>query len=263
MPSDEVRPIAMSEYSDHVHGSVRQRYARHATSQSCCGPNDNCDCSSPDLYPADLLATLPEDVASFTLGCGNPIDLARLSPGEVVLDLGSGGGLDCFFASRLVGEGGQVIGVDMTPEMIERARLNAGRLSVKNVEFRQGFLEALPVEDASIDVVISNCVINLSPDKSRVFAEIGRVLKPGGRLAVSDVVSNGPVPDALREDVDAWGACLGGALDFREFERGLLEAGLTDVVITARDSAAGPVSSAPSGVPFSALIRARKPNMPS
>ncbi|HSR20182.1 MAG TPA: arsenite methyltransferase, partial [Anaerolineales bacterium] len=227
-------------------------------SSSCCDAGDCCSDISTNLYPAHLLAEMPSDISDFTLGCGNPIAIASLKQGESVLDLGSGGGLDCFLAARQVGQNGRVIGVDMTPEMIERARENAARLQVANVEFRQGYLEKLPVDDSSIDVVISNCVINLTPDKFRVFQEIARVLKPGKRMAISDVVSHGPVPAALRKNVEAWGACLGGALEVKEWERGLEQAGFEDIKIEPKDAGGRIVSMMPLGVPFSALITATK-----
>jgi len=248
----------MNQNPDPIHEAVRERYAARAKS-SCCGSSDCCDSISSSLYPGEMLTGLPSDISSFTLGCGNPIALAELNPGETVLDLGSGGGLDCFFAARQVGAAGRVIGVDMTPEMIERARSSAQRLNISNVEFRQGLLEDLPVADNSVDAVISNCVINLTPNKFRVFAEIARVLRPGGRLAISDVVSNGPLPQAMRENVEAWGACLEGALEISEWDRGLSEAGFIDVKITPKD-ASGPVLAViPVSVPFSAHISARKP----
>lgn len=249
----------MTTTEERVHDSVRERYAGFArNSSSCCDSGDCCDPVSGDLYPADLIKEMPGDISDFTLGCGNPIAIASLSKGETVLDLGSGGGLDCFLSARQVGETGRVIGVDMTPEMIERARLGAQRMNITNVEFRQGLLEQLPVEDASIDVVISNCVINLTPDKFVVFKEIARVLKPGGRLAFSDMVSNGPVPEALRKDVESWGACLGGALEVKEWERGLREAGFDEIRIEPKDAGGKILSVMPIGVPFSAQISAVK-----
>jgi SAM-dependent methyltransferase len=211
------------------------------------------------LYPEELLSTLPTEIASFSLGCGDPITLADLQAGQTVLDLGSGGGLDCFLASKKVGENGSIIGVDMTPEMVERARVSAERLGYKNVEFRQGFLEQLPVEDSSIDVVLSNCVINLTPDKPQVFREIFRVLKPGGKLAVSDIVSNGPLPAALRENIQAWGECLGGALDVKEYTLGLIESGFTEIKIQPRSDLGRLANTLPAGTPFSATITANKP----
>src|SRR5688500_4945870 len=168
----------MTQTSTPIHEVVREHYAERIKSNaSCCGPSDCCS-SDSSLYPADLLATLPEGESTVSYGCGDPITLASLEPGQTVLDLGSGAGLDCFFAAKKVGEAGHVIGVDMTPEMIERAGSSAKRLNIQNVEFRQGYLEDLPVESNTVDVIISNCVINLAPDKSKVFGEAFRVLKP-------------------------------------------------------------------------------------
>jgi arsenite methyltransferase len=248
----------MTETLDPIRESVREHYAAKAKASSCCDSGDCCDPISQDLYPQELLAELPQDISEFTLGCGNPIAIASLKKGETVLDLGSGGGLDCFLAAKQVGETGHVIGVDMTPEMIERARRNAGKLNISNVEFRQGYLEELPVADSSVDVVISNCVINLTPDKFQVFKEIARVLKPGKRVAISDVVSNGPVPQALKDNVDAWGECLGGALEVKEYERGLKEAGFENIQIEPKDAGGRILSKIPIGVPFSAHISATK-----
>ena len=157
-----------------------------------------------------------EPGADLGLGCGIPTRQANLLPGEVVLDLGSGAGNDAFIAARAVGSAGRVIGVDLTPAMIERARMNAARGGYANVEFRQGDIEALPVEDASVDAVISNCVVNLAPDKRRVYAEIRRVLKPGGRFLISDMVTFGPVPEAVRHDMELWAGCVAGAMDREE-----------------------------------------------
>ena len=244
----------MTQNPTPIHESVRKHYAAQARSgSSCCG-------GSNLLYPDQLLTNLPDDVASFSLGCGNPISVAALRPGETVLDLGSGGGLDCFLAAKQVGESGSVIGVDMTPEMLERARLAASRLGFRNVEFRQGYLESLPVEAASVDVVISNCVINLSPDKPQVFREVFRTLRPGGRVAVSDIVTNGPLPEALQKDMEAWGACVAGALDVSEYTTGLSEAGFTDVKVQPKGDASELIEAAGlKGKIFSAAITARKP----
>ncbi|HRJ57966.1 MAG TPA: methyltransferase domain-containing protein, partial [Anaerolineales bacterium] len=166
----------MTQSPTPIHDVVREHYAERIKSNaSCCGSSDCCTTDS-NLYPTDLLATLPEGESSISYGCGDPITLASLEPGQTVLDLGSGAGLDCFFAAKKVGETGKVIGVDMTPEMLERARSSAKRMSLTNVEFRQGFIEDLPVESGTVDVIISNCVINLSPDKSKVFNETFRVL---------------------------------------------------------------------------------------
>jgi SAM-dependent methyltransferase len=244
----------MTQNPDPIRESVREHYAAQARAGSpCCG-------GSNELYPVSLLTEVPADVANFSLGCGNPIGVAALQPGETALDLGSGGGLDCFLAAKQVGESGHVIGVDMTAEMLERARAAASRLGVRNVEFREGYLESLPVEDASVDVVISNCVINLSPDKPQVFREVFRALKPGGRVAVSDIVTNGPLPEELQKDMAAWGACVAGALDVAEYTTGLAEAGFTDVKVQPKGDASEIIEAAGlKGKIFSATITARKP----
>lgn len=245
-----------------IHEAVRERYAGYArTGSTCCGDGSNL------LYPEELLTAVPGEVANFTLGCGDPITLASLQPGETVLDLGSGGGLDCFLAAKKVGASGRVIGVDMTPEMLERAQASATRLGFANVEFRHGYLENLPVEESSVDVVISNCVINLSPDKPQVFREMFRVLrspdlasgKPGGRVAVSDIVTNGPLPESVRIDMEAWGACVAGALDVKDYTRGLSEAGFTEVKVQPKGDASELVEAETlKGTVFSATITARK-----
>ena len=218
-----------------IHKAVREHYAERARKADACCASDSASscCESKNvLYPEELLTALPEDVASFSLGCGDPITLAELQPGQTVLDLGSGGGLDCFLAARKVGESGRVIGVDMTPEMLAKARASAARLGLKNVEFRQGFLEALPVEAETVDVVISNCVINLSPDKTKVFNEVSRVLKPGGKLAVSDIVTDGPLPEAIKRSLSMWAGCVAGAVDAKEYVAMMASAGLTDITVT-------------------------------
>lgn len=252
----------MNSTADPIRDNVRKRYAEHARAgSSCCGESSCCS-ENNLLYPDQLLTGLPSDVATFSLGCGDPITAAALQPGETVLDLGSGGGLDCFLAARQVGETGRVLGVDMTPEMLERARAAARRLGVRNVEFRQGFLESLPVEDASVDVILSNCVINLSPDKPQVFREMFRVLKPGGRVAVSDIVTDGPLPEDIRQDKEAWGACVAGALEVNEYVNGLTAAGFTDVQVQPKGDASDLVEAARlKGKIFSAIITARKPHL--
>jgi SAM-dependent methyltransferase len=225
-----------------IHDTVREHYAEVARqSGSCCGPSAESACCDtknrhPDesgrYYPVDLLTTVPSDISNFSLGCGDPISLAALQPGQTVLDLGSGGGLDCILAAQKVGETGGVIGVDMTPEMLEKARANVKRLGLKNVEFRQGFLESLPVDDNSIDVIISNCVINLSPDKAKVFDEVFRVLRPGGKVAVSDIVTNGPLPEIIKNSLSGWASCVSGAIDVNEYTAAMTAAGLLDVQVT-------------------------------
>jgi SAM-dependent methyltransferase len=215
-----------------IHEVVREHYAERIKSHaSCCGPSD-CSCSESDLYPEELLATLPEGESAVSYGCGDPVTLASLQPGQVVLDLGSGAGLDCFFAAKKVGETGHVIGVDMTPEMIERAKSSAQRMNITNVEFRQGYIEDLPVLSNTVDVIISNCVINLSPDKSKVFAETFRVLKPGGKLAVSDIVTDGPLPEAVKQSLSAWAGCVAGAVEASDYIGMMEKVGFTDVSVT-------------------------------
>ena len=217
--------------------AVRDRYARAATeSDGCCAPSCCADVGTPEQvsrslgYTEDQLAGLPAE-ANLGLGCGNPTAIADLTTGQTVLDLGSGAGIDCFLASREVGESGRVIGVDMTPEMIERARRNAAEGGYSNVEFRLGEIEHLPVADGSVDVIISNCVLNLSAQKGQVLAEAYRVLRPGGRLVVSDMVSEERVPEILAGNLDAVAACLP---TFRDtYLDQFREAGFTDVRITA------------------------------
>ena len=222
----------MTQTPDPIHEIVREHYAeRIKNNASCCGGSSDCCSTESSLYPQELLATLPEGESSVSYGCGDPITLASLQPGQTVLDLGSGAGLDCFFAAKKVGETGHVIGVDMTPEMIERATSSAQRMNLKNVEFRQGYLEALPVEANTVDVIISNCVINLSPDKTKVFAEAFRVLKPGGKLAVSDIVTDGPLPQSIKQSLSAWAGCVAGAVEASEYI-GMMEAvGFTNVSV--------------------------------
>jgi SAM-dependent methyltransferase len=185
-------------------------------------------------YTAEEVQTVPEG-ANMGLGCGNPQAFAALKPGETVLDLGSGGGFDCFLAARQVGSAGHVIGVDMTPEMISKAKVNADKGDYRNVEFRQGEIENLPVEDGTVDVIISNCVINLSPDKPRVFAEAFRVLKPGGRLAISDIVALAELPEEVQSDKKLYTGCVAGASPLREVEAMLRRQDFLDVRVTPKD----------------------------
>jgi SAM-dependent methyltransferase len=221
----------MTQSPTPIHDVVREHYAERIKSNaSCCG-TDACCAPESNLYPVDLLTTVPSDVASTSYGCGDPITLASLQAGQTVLDLGSGAGLDCLLAAQKVGAEGHVIGVDMTPEMIERARANAKRVNATNVEFRQGYLEDLPVKANSVDVVISNCVINLSPDKAKVFAEIFRVLKPGGRLAVSDIVTDGELPEEVRSSLSAWAGCVAGAVVAKEYIAMMEAVGFADISI--------------------------------
>jgi arsenite methyltransferase len=221
-----------------IHAAVRQHYGEAAASfqpkaqSSCCGSKDPADLSAAKLYPITELETLPEEVTGLSMGCGDPITLASLKPGQTVIDLGSGGGIDCFMAAKKVGETGHVIGVDMTPEMLEKARANQSRMGFKNVEFRLGEIEHLPVADSTVDVIISNCVVNLSPDKAQVFREAYRVLKPGGKFAVSDIVTDGPLPQQIKDSLTAWAGCVAGALDVKEYISNLEAAGFTNIELT-------------------------------
>jgi SAM-dependent methyltransferase len=205
-------------------------------SSACCAPDDSAYFANLEqplsLYQAPEVADLPVEVTGLSLGCGDPITLASLQPGQSVLDLGSGGGIDCFLAAQRVGPTGSVIGVDMTPSMLEKARSNRAKVGLQNVEFRLGEIEHLPVADASIDVIISNCVINLSPDKPQVFREAYRVLRSGGKLAVSDIVTNGPLDQAIKSSLSAWAGCVAGALEVDEYLAGIREAGFVDVSLT-------------------------------
>ena len=230
---------------DEIKKKVRERYAAAATTgSSCCGP---APCCGGDTglekergslrvgYTAEDLAKVPE-ASNLGLGCGNPAALAGLEEGETVLDLGAGAGIDCFLASQKVGPSGRVIGVDMTPEMVDRARENVRRSGLQNVEFRLGEIENLPAADKSIDVIISNCVINLSPEKNRVFQEAFRVLKPGGRLLVSDLVLSRPLPKALRESVEVYAACVAGAMLRDDYLREIEAAGFRRVEVVSETS---------------------------
>lgn len=251
-----------------VHDTVRDRYGRIAEmagAASCCGPQDSadaCGCNS-QLYDVALLEGVPAEAVNLSLGCGDPVTIAGLRPGETVLDLGSGGGIDCFMAARQVGPAGYVIGVDMTPAMLERANASKARLGLTNVEFRQGQIEALPVADQSVDVVMSNCVINLSPDKAAVFREVFRVLKPGGRVSISDIVTEGEFSPEARADAEKWAECVTGAIDASAYIGLMQAAGFADIAVVDRVEAAerGIVFDHPADAPriYSARITATRP----
>lgn len=228
---------------DEIRQAVRQHYGQVAGREAGCGCGPAC-CGSATAtaealsqavgYSANETSTVPEG-ANMGLGCGNPQAIAALGTGETVLDLGSGGGFDAFLAARQIGESGHVIGVDMTPEMLSKARANAINGNYRNVEFRLGEIENLPVADQSVDVIISNCVINLSPDKRRVFRETWRVLKPGGRLAISDVVAFADLPETVRSDLALHTGCMAGASTVPEVEAMLRESGFSEIRVTPKD----------------------------
>lgn len=248
-----------------IHDTVRARYAEAArvarpgpdgtgseALESCCAEDGQIVFGSL-LYTPDERADLPDAAVLASLGCGNPTAVAELQPGEIVLDLGSGGGIDVLLSARRVGPTGRAIGVDMTDEMLGLARRNAAEAKIDNVEFRKGTIETLPVDDASVDVVISNCVINLAADKGAVFAEIARVLRPGGRMGVSDVVAEDSLSPAERAQRGSFVGCIAGALSMSEFRDGLQAVGLTDIDID-------PTHGVADGL-HSAIIRARKPTV--
>jgi len=223
---------------------VREKYGQIAADKSsCCGPATPCcgaekpaEHTSMGIgYSENELDSVPDD-ANLGLGCGNPTAMALLKQGEVVLDLGSGGGIDCFLAAKKVGEAGRVIGVDMTPDMVSLARKNAEKVNCANVEFRLGEIENLPVADNTADVIISNCVINLSPDKGRVFREAHRVLKPGGRVMISDIVLLRELPDIIKQDIEAYVGCVAGALLKDDYLALIREAGFSDVNVVDEQS---------------------------
>ena len=248
-----------------VREEVRQRYAEaaiavgsgtndSAAQESCCAPD--CCGTEQEVFGAKLYADLdtsqvPDAAMLASLGCGNPLAVAELNEGETVIDLGSGGGIDVLLSAKRVGPTGKVYGLDMTDEMLALAEKNKAESGATNVEFLKGFIEEIPLPDAEVDVVISNCVINLSADKERVFAEMARVLRPGGRIGITDVVSSNDLSLAERAERGSYVGCIAGALTFKEYESGLRKAGLVDVSISSTHPVADDM--------FSAIVRARKP----
>jgi SAM-dependent methyltransferase len=237
----------MAELND-VREAVRERYAKAAGERSSCGCNS--DIFGGSLYDGEA-ADAPTAAVEASLGCGVPTAVADLHEGETVLDLGSGAGADVLISARRVGQSGRAIGLDMTDEMLELARANAAEAGVPNVEFVKGYIEEIPLPDNSVDVVISNCVINLAADKRKVLAEAARVLRPGGRFAVSDVIADPDMDDATRTDMQQWTGCIAGALTEDEFRGALDSAGLTDIEISETHRVHEHASSA--------IVRARKP----
>ena len=237
--------------NEEIRAAVRKNYGGIATQQQTgCGCGCSCESDTKDLrtiaeqlgYSEADLAAIPEH-ANLGLGCGNPLALLTLAEGQTVLDLGSGGGFDCFLARAKVGETGLVIGVDMTSEMIDLARRNAAQKGYTNVQFRLGEIEHLPVADNSVDVIISNCVVNLSPDKASVFKDAYRVLRTGGKLCISDVVATGEIPVDVREDLNLVSCCIGGAASVEEVERLLEDAGFVDIRMSAKENSDAVISS--------------------
>ena len=219
---------------------VKKRYGEIAKNEESCCPSCSCGSSTRDValqigYSEEDLDNIPGG-SSMGLGCGNPVALSSLKEGEIVLDLGSGGGIDAFLAAKKVGAKGKVIGVDMTEEMIQRAISTASEYGYENIEFRLGEIEKLPVEDNSVDVVISNCVINLSPDKKKVFQETFRVLKPNGRIMISDIVTEGELPTEVKKSFDAWASCVAGALEKNQYLNTIREVGFKDVKIVSEST---------------------------
>lgn len=247
--------MSSQEIKEHVKKRYSERAIRSQTecgcSSSCCGPSRD-SWAEKVGYTLQELDTLPDQALSAAAGCGNPTALASLQEGEVVLDLGSGGGIDVILASKKIGVSGKAIGVDMTDEMIELSRRNALEAGAANTEFRKGDIEDLPVEDESVDVVISNCVINLAPNKDKVFSEVYRVLKPGGRFLVSDIVTEGDLPEEVKNNLDKWAECIGGAIDGSEYIEKLRNAGFKEVKEISRRGYLGI---------FSAEIQGYKPHI--
>ena len=247
----------MTDAKTDIRDMVRERYAEAAasTTASCC----DTDCCAPDaaafetsqsgdfgswLYEAEELSDVPDGAALASLGCGNPTAVAELRPGEVVLDLGSGAGIDVLLSARRVGPDGFVYGIDMTDEMLELARQHQRGAGATNVEFRKGVIEDVPIANATVDVVISNCVINLSADKPAVFAEMARILKPGGRIGIADIVADDSLTSAQRLERGSWVGCVAGALSFAEYEAGLRDAGFEEITITPTHEVANEMHSA-------------------
>jgi SAM-dependent methyltransferase len=263
----------LTDESTDIRETVRERYAAAAravaehqssgeptpttSTSSCCGPSvSTADASGEHvfggaLYESGEAAEAPETAVAASLGCGVPTAVADLKEGETVLDLGSGAGADVLISARRVGPTGKAIGLDMTDEMLALARENAQKAGVENVELHKGYIEAIPLPDASVDVVISNCVLNLSGDKPRVLREVARVLRPGGRFAISDVIADEDMDDATRADMQQWTGCIAGALTRREFEEALTDAGLVDIQIRETHRVHEQAASA--------IVRARKP----
>ena len=264
-----------SDNKDNIHEVVRKRYGDIARKGGCCSGNVSSCCGnnrSPLIdisqnlgYSREELKNLPEG-ANLGLGCGNPLAIASIKPGETILDLGSGAGIDCFLASRKVGKSGKVIGVDMTSDMLSQARHNAAVGKFNNVEFRLGEIENLPMADNQVDLVISNCVINLSPDKPRVYSEIYRVLKPGGRVSISDIVAAAELPEDVKSDLEAHAGCIAGALRIDLLRKILKDSGFEQIEVALKEESRAFIRDWMPGKGLenyivSALIQAAKPSV--
>lgn len=248
--------IELEKTADEIREAVRQEYAKAATTASCCGTSccngeEEAAGFGSGQYSLTERESLPDAAGLASLGCGNPTAVAELHEGEVVLDLGSGGGIDVLLSAQRVGTSGKAYGLDMTDEMLALARSNAAEAGVTNVEFLKGVMEDIPLADATVDVVISNCVINLSPDKAQVLREAARVLRPGGRLAFTDIVADPDMDDATRVDVQQWTGCIAGALTPRAFDETLTAAGFTGIEVRETHRVHAHAGSA--------IVRARKP----
>jgi len=261
-PEDSTSTVAADP--GQVHEAVKERYAGAAlavleadatASSPCCGSDASLDPATARLLYSDIeLADVPSAASLASLGCGNPVAVAELRQGETVLDLGSGGGMDVLLSARRVGPGGHVYGLDMTDEMLELARRNAREAGATNVEFLKGTIESIPLPDASVDVVISNCVVNLSADKSAVFRQIARVLRPGGRVGITDIVAEDTLTPEERAERGSWVGCIAGALSISEFRTGLADAGLAEIEVQPSHAVAAGM--------HSAIVRAVKPTRP-
>jgi SAM-dependent methyltransferase len=264
MTTGQEAPVTREDVRDRYAAAALKVLDKTASGGGCCGPSASDGCCGPaaeadvpigDLYSDAERASLPSAAVEASLGCGNPLMVADLHEGETVLDLGSGGGIDVLLSARRVGPTGKAYGLDMTDEMLDLARRNAAEAGASNVEFLRGHIEDIPLPAGSVDVVISNCVINLSTDKPAVFASMFRVLKPGARIGVSDVVAEDHLSAQERAERGNWVGCIAGALSFAEYEQGLADAGFVDVEIT-------PTHEAAEGM-HSAIVRARKPQLAS
>lgn len=261
--TDRSLPPIYADDSPDIREAVQRRYTAVAERGSCCGPAASSCCDSDTaagrLYSAEELAAITDEAAAAAAGCGNPTAFAELRPGETVLDLGSGGGIDCFLAAKQVGPEGRVIGIDMTVAMVDLARQNAAKLEAHNVVFKLAQIEALPEPDGTVDAIISNCVVNLAPDKQQVFNEAFRVLAPGGRLYVSDIVLTRELPPEVAGDWDQWAGCIAGAQLKDVYLGEIREAGFTDIdVISDVPAAIGSGDGSPGAV-RSISVRAVKP----